>query len=103
MTRAYLLIYDHEVGTREEVREFLDEQPEILHWRHDLPNTFYLISDQSAKGLYEIFQNFNREHGGFLISEVGSNRQGWLPRKTWTFLNGERYTKKDKNRPYFST
>ena len=31
MTRAYLLIYDYEVGTREEVREFLDEQPEILH------------------------------------------------------------------------
>lgn len=94
MTRAYLLIYDHEVGAREEVREFLDEQPKILDWRYDLPNTFYLISDLSAEGLYEIFQNFNQEHGRFLVSEVSSNRQGWLPRKTWKFLDEERYTTK---------
>ena len=94
MTWAYLLIYDHEVGTREEVREFLDEQPEILHWRYDLPNTFYLISDQSAEDLYEIFQNFNRKHGRFLVSKVSSNRQGWLPRKTWKFLNEKKYTTK---------
>lgn len=98
MKRAYLLIYDHEVGTREEVREFLDEQPEILHWRYDLPNTFYLISDLSAEDLYEIFQNFNREHGRFLVSEVGSNSQGWLPRKTWTLLNEKRYAKGYKDR-----
>ena len=98
MTRAYLLIYDHEVGSRKEVREFLDEQPEILDWRHDLPNTFYLISDRSAGGLYEIFQNFNRKNGGFLISEVGSNRQGWLPKKTWKFLDEERYAERNKNR-----
>ena len=98
MTWAYLLIYDHDVGTRKEVREFLDEQSEILDWRHDLPNTFYLISDLSAEDLCKIFQNFNRKNGGFLISEVGSNRQGWLPRKTWKFLNEESIRQRNKNR-----
>lgn len=98
MKRAYLLIYDHEVGTREEIREFLDEQPEILHWRFDLPNTFYLVSDLSAEALYDVFQDFNREHGSFLVSEVGPNTQGWLPKKTWTFLNEKRYTKKYRDR-----
>ena len=98
MTRAYLLIYDHDVGNRKEVREFLDEQSEILDWRHDLPNTFYLISDQSAEGLCKIFQNLNRKSGGFLISEVSSNRQGWLPMKTWKFLSEENIRQRNKNR-----
>ncbi len=87
MKRVYLLIYDNEVGTRKEVRKFLDERPEILHWRFDLPNTFYLISELSAGALYSVFQDFNQEHGSFLISEVGSNTQGWLPKRTWALLN----------------
>lgn len=87
MKRAYLLIYDDEVGTRKEVRKFLDERPEVLHWRFDLPNTFYLVSELSAEALYGIFQNFNQEKGGFLISEVGSNTQGWLPKRSWALLN----------------
>lgn len=87
MKRAYLLIYDDEVGTRKEVRKFLDERPEVLHWRFDLPNTFYLVSELSAEALYGIFQNFNQGKGNFLISEVSSNTQGWLPRRTWALLN----------------
>ena len=87
MKRAYLLVYDDQVGTRKEIRKFLDEQSRILHWRYDLPNTFYLISESSAEELYKIFQNFNQKHGGFIISEVGSNTQGWLPKRTWKLLN----------------
>ena len=87
MKQAYLLVYDDEVGTRKEIREFLDEQPEILHWRCDLPHTFYLISDLSAEKLYNIFQRFNEKHGSFIISEVGPNTQGWLPSRTWRLLN----------------
>lgn len=93
MKQAYLLIYDDEVGTRKEVRKFLDEQSGILHWRYDLPNTFYLISDLSAQELYDIFQSFNEKHGSFIISEVESNTQGWLPRRTWRLLN-ERMSEK---------
>ena len=34
--RAYLLIYSGGVGTREEVRDYLDNLPEILNWRYDV-------------------------------------------------------------------
>ena len=100
MKRAYLLIYSDKLGAREEIRDFLDEQPEILHWRYDLPFTFYLISELSAEGLYEIVQGFNRKRGRFLISEVGENTQGWLPEKTWMLLNAE-YAR--RRRPAIST
>lgn len=87
MRRAYVLIYNDKLGTREEIRDFLDGRSDILHWRYDLPYAFYLISESSAEELYEVVQGFNRERGRFLITEVGANIQGWLPKETWTLLN----------------
>lgn len=89
--RAYLLIYSDSMGEREEVKGFLDKQAEISHWRFDMPNTFYLVSDRSAQELYEVVQRFNEKRGRFLISEIGSNKQGWLPAKTWHLLNQKTY------------
>ena len=89
MKRTYLLIYSDKLGTREEIRAFLDKRSEILNWRYDLPHTFYLVSDLSAEELYEVIQSHNQERGLFLISEVGQTTQGWLPAKSWMLLNAE--------------
>ena len=91
MKRAYLFIYSNAMGSREEVKKFLDSRSEISHWRYDLPNTFYIVSELTAEKLYEIVQGFNGKRGHFLICEVASNKQGWLPKKTWTLLNEKRY------------
>ncbi|MDE0272167.1 MAG: hypothetical protein OXP11_13260 [Gammaproteobacteria bacterium] len=93
MRRAYLFIYSPDVGTRDEVKDFIDACPEIVHWRYDLPNAFYLISDASAVELYTTIQRFNAKRGRFLICEAGENKQGWLPKKTWTLLNTNSYQK----------
>ncbi len=87
MKKAYLLIYNDQVGTRDDLKEVLDHNQAIYHWRYDLPNTFYLISEQSAANLYKLIQRFNQKRGRFLIGEVGQDKQGWLPKKTWTLLN----------------
>ena len=87
MARAYFLIYSDKMGTRDEVKEFIDGRSEIEFWRYDLPYVFYLISELSADELYEVVQDFNRQRGRFLLSEVGSNTQGWLPKETWKLLN----------------
>ena len=89
MKRTYLLIYSDKLGTREEIRAFLDKRSEILNWRYDLPHTFYLVSDLSAEELYEVIQSHNQERGFFLIGEVGQNTQGWLPAESWMLLNAE--------------
>ena len=89
MKRTYLLIYSDRLGTRDEIKEFLDRTSEILNWRYDLPNTFYLVSSLSAEELYEVIQGYNQRRGLFLISEVGENTQGWLPAKSWMLLNAE--------------
>jgi hypothetical protein len=89
MKRTYLLIYSDKLGTREEIREFLDKKSEILNWRYDLPHTFYLVSNLSAEELHEVIQSHNQQRGFFLISEVGQNTQGWLPAESWMLLNAE--------------
>ena len=96
MRRAYLFIYSPNVGTRDELKEFIDNCPEIVHWRYDLPNAFYLISDASADELYTAIQEFNAERGRFLICEVGADKEGWLPKKTWTLLNTHSYRKSQR-------
>ena len=88
--RPYILIYNDDLGTREEIKTFLDQHEEIINWRYDLPNTFYLVSEKSAKELYEIMKsglNTKRRGVRFLICEWTANRQGWLPKDTWSFLN----------------
>ena len=89
MARTYLFIYSDDMGSREAVRDFVDGCSDILHWRHDLPNTFYLVSDLSAHDLAQTVHAFNQGRGRFLICEVGTNKQGWLPQRTWRLLNGK--------------
>ena len=85
--RAYLFIYSSDVGTRDEVRDYIDQLPEILNWRYDIPHAFYLVSESSADEITDKVLSFTGGDGRFLIAEVPENSQGWLPRDTWRLLN----------------
>lgn len=85
--RAYLLIYSPDIGTREEIRDYIDDLPEILNWRYDVPQGFYLVSQSNADDIANHILRFSNGNGRFLITEVVENSQGWLPRRTWHFLN----------------
>ena len=87
--QAYLLVYNDEVGTREQIRDFIDGVAEILNWRYDMPHAFYVVSECSADELADILLDFTDERGRFLIAEVTDNKQGWLPRRTWEMLNNK--------------
>lgn len=84
--RAYLFIYNDDVGTREEIRDYFNELPEVLNWRYDIPHAFYIVSRCSAREIAEKIREFTHD-GRFLVVEVTKNKQGWLPRRTWRFLN----------------
>ena len=85
--RTYLFIYSGGVGPRDEVRDYIDELPEILNWRYDIPHAFYLVSESSADEIADKIMDFTDGDGRFLIAEVTENSQGWLPKRTWRFLN----------------
>ncbi len=85
---AYLLVFNPLFGTTREVREYVDSRPEILNWQIVLPNTMLLVSDYSAGDLTQILHSLRRRDGArFMIIDVNTDKNGWLPKTAWTFMN----------------
>lgn len=95
MRKAYIFIFSDGTGGRETVKAWANREPAVLHWRYDMPHSFYLISEQDAAELSTSFINFNGKKGRFLIIEAGDNRQGLLPNETWYLLRNKQ--QKPKN------
>ncbi len=89
MRKAYLLIYSDGTGGRDVMRNWVNQEPAVLHWRYDMPHSFYLISEASAADLAKSLTNFVGKKGRFMIVEVSDNRQGWLPAETWYLLRNK--------------
>ncbi len=85
--RSYLFVYSDDLGTREQVKDYIDSVREIVNWRYELPNSFFLVSDLSAHDLAQKIRAFSKDKGKFIISELTSNKQGWLVPKTWKIIN----------------
>ena len=89
MRRVYLLAYSNSFGTRDEVKALLNDLQEVITWRHDLPNAFYIVSETDARRLAELI-HAKRGKGRFIVSEIGTNRQGWLTPESWYLINNKR-------------
>jgi hypothetical protein len=87
MRCAYILVYNDEAGGRNEMKGFIDAIPEILNWRYELPNCFYLISDKSAGELTDLLRKKTGDKGAFIIAELNNNRQGWLDKESWELIS----------------
>jgi hypothetical protein len=95
MRKAYLFIYDNAVGNREEIKAALNQMSKIKTWRFDMPNCFYIISEDSASDIYEEFESINGARGKFLFIEASDNRQGQMLKDTWHFLRNKKNKPKD--------
>ena len=89
--KAYIFIYDDDVGTRSEVKDFVDSRPEVLFWRYDMPSSFYLISEHSASEIARKISSMTEHEGRFLVAEIKSNKQDCLPGRTWKLLNEKQF------------
>ena len=84
--KAYLLSYANTLGTRDEVKLAIHTMGGVKSWRFDMPNSFYILSEQSAGELTRLLRAARGNKGRFLIVEIGSNSSGWLPPDAWKFL-----------------
>jgi hypothetical protein len=91
MNRPYLLVYSDTLGSRQEVKNYLNSMNEILTWRYDLPNSFYLVSDSNARVLAKRLRELAGDKGRFIITEISANdRGGWLTADSWYLINNHR-------------
>ena len=86
MKKAYLRVYSSTLGSRLEVKECLNSLREVIHWKHDLPQAYYIISEESAATLTSLIREHFGGKGRFIITEISDNKAGWLPRETWYLL-----------------
>ena len=86
---AYLLVFDDELGTQEEVRKFIDSHEDVFqNWYAVLPNSFFIVSDKSATQITDMLHELRLKKGGgrFIVVDLDTDRNGWLPRSTWDFI-----------------
>ena len=94
MMKAYLLAYNDEFGTRDTIKGFLNSMDEIVHWRYDMPHSFYLISEASANDIANRLHELNGGQGLFIVTEIAGNEQGWLLEESWYLINNKQYKPK---------
>lgn len=88
MKRVYLFVYSDILGNRETVKRILDNIPQVLKWRYDMPNSFYLLSESTANELVDLIHNqLENRTCRFIIVEITNNHQGYLPEESWQFIN----------------
>jgi len=85
MRKAYILVYSSNLGVRSVINECLNSLPEIETWRYDMPNSYYIISEYTASEIANAIRK-KIPNGRFLVSEIETNRQGWLSKDTWDFI-----------------
>ena len=84
MKKAYVMIYNDEVGTRDQVKEVLNHHP-IETWRYDIPNSFYLVSEESARAISEYIRS-KLPQGRFVVTEISNNYWGHTTPDTWHLI-----------------
>lgn len=90
--KIYLLVYSDSVGNRDDVIAILNVVPQIINWRYDMPNCFYIISTYNANELVdELYRRLSSEQKRFFITEISNNNyEGYLPKETWDFIKSVR-------------
>jgi hypothetical protein len=88
MKWAYLLVFNSRMGTRGDVTSFLDADPNVTYWYACLPSSVFLISTDTAGVISErLREHFGDKRGyRFFITEVSSDRNGWVPKQVWHML-----------------
>ncbi len=90
--KSYLIVFNDQFSERDDLTNFVDAIPEIINWRTDMPGCLMVVSELSAREIAQHLSELNEKRDGqkkgyFLVSEVGTNKQGWLPKPAWRLMN----------------
>lgn len=55
-------------------------------WWHYLKNTWLLKTNKSPDEVFDALKPYLEDGDRLLVTEMGSNRQGWLPQKAWDWI-----------------
>jgi hypothetical protein len=68
-------------------QKFLDTRKEILNLSSCFPNGVFVVSSHSSTDLTLIFQTFFLPGDNFFLGELGEDKNGFMPKPLWDFIN----------------
>lgn len=88
MIKAYILTYNADFADAKNVIVMLKEIDSIIDLRLCLSNMIIFKSSENATTISKkiIEKNPNKR---FFITEIAKNRQGWLPKELWSFIQSQ--------------
>ena len=96
MKNSYLLIYEDELGTREEIKDLLNRMQIVETWRYDMPNMFYIISTYTAQQIAIQIHELTGGKGRFIVTDYTNNTYGWLFDDSWYLLQNHTHKPKQE-------
>jgi len=88
MAKSFVIVFNSKLGARKELADFLNALPYVTYWYGCLPFCLFVTANATANDLFKsINEHFSARAGKrIIITEVGEDRQGWLPKKAWRVL-----------------
>ena len=87
---AFLMTFDTTQMSREALIEVIDEIPEIVNWYAFLPAAVCLASELSASDVSRLVRARVPDLRFIIVRMEKGQRQGWLPKSAWGFINDPR-------------
>lgn len=85
---AYLLSYDPVKTSPHELFGEINKIEEIVNWLAVYRGMLILVSEYDAKTLQKRLRTkTSLNHERFLVVDLATDRQGWLPKSAWSLIN----------------
>ena len=85
MKKASLVAYDF-TGSPDTYSGLFDELQKSRKWWHWIDSIWLLRTEESADRIYGRLEPHLDDDISLFITEIGSDHQGWLPRKAWKWI-----------------
>jgi len=92
MNKVYLLTYDlHYPGQNYHgLKQIIENN---FNWWHYMESAWLLYTSLSANQIWNTISSVIDENDRVLIIEVTNNKQGWLTREAWDWINSRIQTR----------
>ena len=83
---VYVVSYDlRKPG--QDYKGLFDELQTSPGWWHYLESTWLIATSESANELYNHLRKYLDRDDSILVIQAGIDRQGWLPKKAWEWID----------------
>jgi hypothetical protein len=85
--KAYIITYEIKETATSSYEKLFEEIKKSKKWWHYLTNTWIVLSEDNATAINNRFLPHLDKNINLLIFELGNDRQGWLTKKAWEWIN----------------